>query len=188
MSETNLSGKQSDDFLQIVEASSHANLSACLQCKKCTSGCPVAARADVKAHELVRLTQLGEREAVLSSKMIWECTSCQTCATRCPQNVSIAAMNDTLRMMSCEAGTAHGDTTVPAFNDSFLGSVRRHGRVFELGLMTAYKLRTKNLTEDVDHAPTLLMKGKLSLTPTNVPNPSERERIFSNAEKAKGQP
>ena len=31
------------------------------------------------------------------------------------------------------------------FNRSFLGSVRRHGRVFEVGMMAAYKLRTGDL-------------------------------------------
>jgi heterodisulfide reductase subunit C len=174
------------DFFREVEARSHAGLSACLQCKKCTSGCPVAGRADLKAHELVRLTQLGQREAVLQSRMIWECTSCQTCFTRCPQKVSIAALNDTLRIMSTEA-QAPQKSTAPIFNDVFLRSIKRRGRVYELGLMAAYKLRTMRLFEDVDKAPTLLIKRKLKLLPTNVPGRAERKRIFARAKKAKGQ-
>jgi heterodisulfide reductase subunit C2 len=184
--------EQLRSFLDEVESRSHANLSACLQCKKCTSGCPVAGRADLKAHELVRMTQLGQRERVLKSKMIWECTSCQTCATRCPQNVSIAAMNDTLRMLSREGETQPENTTTPVFNDIFLRSIKRRGRVYELGLMAAYKFRTLRLMEDVDKAPTMLLKRKLKLIPKNVPGREERKRIFAKARKAnrpsKGEP
>jgi heterodisulfide reductase subunit C2 len=183
-----ISSKPIQDFSREVEERSHANLNACLQCKKCTSGCPVAGRADFKAHELVRLTQLGQRDTVLQSRMIWECTSCQTCATRCPQNVSIAAMNDTLRMMSREAKATFKKTTTPVFNDIFLRSVRRRGRVYELGLMAAYKLRTMRLFEDVDKAPTMLIKRKLKLLPKNVPGKADRKRIFARAKKARGIP
>jgi heterodisulfide reductase subunit C len=183
-----ISAKRIQDFSDEVEARSHANLMACLQCKKCTSGCPVAGRADFKAYELVRLTQLGQRSAVLASRMIWECTSCQTCATRCPQGVSIAAMNDALRMMSREAESTFEETTVPVFNDIFLRSIRRRGRVYELGLMVAYKFRTMRLFEDVDKAPTMLIKRKLKLIPKNVPGRADRKRIFARARKAREQP
>ena len=182
-----ISPKQLQDFSQEVEQRSHANLMACLQCKKCTSGCPVAGRADLKAHELVRMTQLGLRDQVLQSRMIWECTSCQTCATRCPQNVSIATMNDTLRMMSREGEATFEKTTVPVFNDIFLRSVRRRGRIYELGLMAAYKFRTLRLFEDVDKAPTMLIKRKLKLLPKNVPGRAERKRIFARAKRAREQ-
>jgi heterodisulfide reductase subunit C len=182
-----VSSKHIQDFAQEVEERSHANLMACLQCKKCTSGCPVAGRADFRAHELLRLTQLGQRDQVLQSRMIWECTSCQTCATRCPQGVSIAAMNDTLRMMSREAEATFSKTTVPVFNDIFLRSIRRRGRVYELGLMAAYKFRTMRLLEDVDKAPTMLIKRKLKLLPKNVPGRADRKRIFARAKKAREQ-
>jgi len=52
----------SGDFAALVEAESHANLMACLQCKKCTSGCPVAAVADIKPHEMVRMVQFGQKD------------------------------------------------------------------------------------------------------------------------------
>jgi heterodisulfide reductase subunit C2 len=169
------------DFASEVERMSHAGLSACLQCQKCTAGCPVAGRADLRAHELVWLTRLGQREEVLNSRMIWECTSCQTCRTRCPQAVDIAAMNDTLRRMSRQGDTVSEKTTLPVFNDAFLRSVRRRGRVYEVGLMAAYKLRTLRLLEDMDQLPTMLIKRKLKLLPKNVPGRAERKRLFSRA-------
>ena len=83
-----------------VKERSGASPMSCYQCAKCSSGCPVASRGDFKPHELVRMVQTDQRQAVLSSRFIWECTSCQTCATRCPQKVDIAVMIDALRAMS----------------------------------------------------------------------------------------
>ena len=76
-----------------VEAESRSGASpmSCYPVRQVHRGCPVAGRADIKPHELVRLVQIGQRGAVLASRCIWECTSCQTCVTRCPQKVDIAA-------------------------------------------------------------------------------------------------
>ncbi len=165
-------------FPQEVEAASGARLAPCFQCQKCSSGCPVAAGADIKPHELVRLVQLGERDAVLSSRMIWECTSCQTCWTRCPQAVELPAIVDALRRLSRGAGKVTPDTAVPVFNDLFLTAVRRLGRVYELGLMAAFKLRTRRVFQDFGKLPAMLHKGKLALRPTFVRGHSERAKAF----------
>jgi heterodisulfide reductase subunit C len=165
-------------FVQEVEAAAGARLALCFQCQKCTSGCPIAACADVKPHELIRLVQLGERDDVLSSRMIWECTSCQTCWTRCPQGVELPAVIDALRRLSRRSRKVTPNTAVPVFNDIFLGAVRRMGRVHELGLMVAFKLRTRSFFRDVGKLPAMLRKGKLALRPAWVGGRSERARVF----------
>lgn len=189
-----------------LKAKSGASPMSCLQCAKCTSGCPVASRADVKPHELVRLVQMDQRRAVLASRSIWECTSCQTCATRCPQKVDVAAMKDALRAMSRAAGVASRETTVPAFDEAFLRNVRKRGRVHEAGLMVEYKLRSladvawrfpvaagpqawvealrrgaRQLLADADKAPAMMAKGKLSLLPPRVRGKAQREAMFRRA-------
>lgn len=160
-----------------------ANVLSCYQCRKCTAGCPVAARADIKPHELVRLVQLGQRDTVLSCQAIWECTSCQTCITRCPQKVDIAALNDLLRRTSRESGKVVAGTTVPAFNDIFLGTVRRLGRMYEMGLMVTFKLRTLKLLADVNKFPMMLLKRKLSIFPKLVSGGAQRKRMFEQAKR-----
>ena len=152
-----------------------ADVMRCYQCTKCSSGCPVAARSDLKPHEVVRLLQFDQCEEVLASRFIWECTSCQTCTTRCPQMVDIAALNDALRIMSHATGRA------PVFNEAFLASVRNRGRVYELGLMASYKLRTGRLLEDADKAPMMLSKGKLPLLGPRVRGGAERKAMFRRA-------
>jgi len=164
-----------------VKERSGASPMRCYQCAKCSSGCPVAARGDLKPHELVRLVQTDQRQAVLSSRFLWECTSCQTCATRCPQQVDIAGMIDALRGMSRGAQAVVASTAVPVFNDIFLDAVRERGRIFELGLMLRFKLRTRRLFEDAGKAPMMLRKGKLALSAPQVGGKEEREAMFSRA-------
>jgi heterodisulfide reductase subunit C len=164
-----------------VKLRSGASPMSCLQCAKCSSGCPVASRADLKPHEVVRMVQLDQREAVLASRFIWECTSCQTCSTRCPQQVDPAAINDVLRAMSRAAGKVAAETAVPAFNDIFLDAVRRRGRIYEMGLMVRFKLRTRRLFEDIGKAPAMLLKGKLPLVGPRIAGRAERKAMFRRA-------
>ncbi|HEX7500084.1 MAG TPA: 4Fe-4S dicluster domain-containing protein [Polyangia bacterium] len=175
------------DFALQVEAESHANLMACLQCKKCTSGCPVAAMADIKPHEIVRMVQFGQRDELLASKMLWQCTSCQTCATRCPQKVSVAALNDGLRRMSLGA-KAPSKSAVVTFNDIFMRAVRRRGRMNEAGLMASFKLRTLRLFQDMGKLPMMLWKGKMPLFQSAAPGRSEREAMFERASRIASPP
>ena len=164
-----------------VKARSGASPMSCYQCAKCSSGCPVADRADFKPHEVIRMVQMDRRQAVLSSRFIWECTSCQTCSTRCPQKVDLAAMNDALRAMSRAANAVAPGTAAPVFNDIFLDAVRTRGRVYEIGLMVRFKLRTKRFLEDARKAPLMLLKGKLPLLGPRVRGRAGREDLFRRA-------
>ena len=173
----NIGGGLADE----VHERSGASPMRCYQCAKCSSGCPVADGADRKPHELVRMVQTDQRQAVLTSRFIWACTSCHTCTTRCPQQVDIAGMIDALREMSRRAAAAAPATAVPVFNEIFLDAVRERGRIFELGLMLGFKLRTRRLFEDVDKAPMMLLKGKLPLSSPRVAGKDERDALFGRA-------
>ena len=174
-------GQIGGDLAAEVGTASGTSPMSCYQCTKCSSGCPVAGRGDLRSHELVRLVQMNQRETVLGSRFIWECTSCQTCITRCPQKVDICAMNDALRTMSLREGRVAPGTAVPVFNQAFLNGVRKRGRVHELGLMAAFKLRTKRFLEDFDKAPMMFSKGKLPLFGDRVRGRAERKKLFSRA-------
>ncbi len=183
MSEMLQSQEAAADFASLVERETHANLMACLQCQKCTSGCPVSAMADVKPHEIVRKVQFGLRDELLGSRMLWQCTSCQTCATRCPQQVSVAAITDGLRRLSVRAKTSR-QSAAPVFNRIFMQAIRKRGRMHEAGLLAGFKLRTLRLFEDMAKLPMMLWKGKLPLFPSAAPGRKEREGIFARAAQA----
>lgn len=169
------------DFAREITSRSGASPLSCYQCQKCSSGCPVASGGDLKPHELVRLIQLNQPDPVLSSRFIWECTSCQTCITRCPQKVNIAAMNDALRAMSRAAGKVAPGTAVPIFNDLFLEAIQKRGRVHEASLMASYKLHTGRLFGDLSKLPAIVLKGKLPLVGTHVAGSGERTAMFLRA-------
>jgi hypothetical protein len=72
------------------------------------------------------------------------------------------------------------------FNEIFLNAVRKRGRVFEPGLMTMYKLRTRRFFEDMGKLPMMLTKRKLPLLPHNVPGSGQRQEMFKRAARGAG--
>ena len=172
----------SSDFLDEVCQRAGTPVSACFQCHKCTTGCPIGPDMDFLPSQIMRLVHLGAEAEALGSEAIWLCASCETCTTRCPMGIDIAAVMDALRVMAIDRQVALPDAHGREFNRSFLGSVRRHGRVFEMGMMAAYKLRTRDLLSDVDKVPAMLAKGKLSLLPKRSGSVKEVRDVFRRAE------
>lgn len=165
------------EFLQEVQRRSEQNLALCYQCGNCTAGCPVSFAYDYPVNRIMRMLQAGRKQAVLASKAIWLCASCETCTTRCPNDIDVARIMDVLRHMARAEGLV-AEPPVRAFWDSFLSSVERHGRVFEIGLMASYMGRTGKILTDADLAPLALGKGKLSLRPHNIKAVEEIRDIF----------
>ena len=155
---------------------------ACFQCHKCSTGCPIGPDMDLLPSQVMRLVHLGAETEVLESKAIWLCASCEACTTRCPQGIDIAGVMDALRILAVERKAAVPDGRGKQFNRSFLGSVRRHGRVFEAGMLAMYKLRSGDLFTDVSKVPQMLAKGKISFLPRRSGSSKEVREIFKRAE------
>jgi len=165
-------------FLAAVEARSGERVSRCFQCGKCSNGCPLAFAMDLKPNQIMRMVQLGLEEELLRSKTIWICAGCQTCTTRCPNDIDIAHLMDSLRQLSQEAGVPPAEPKVVKFHEAFLDSIRRHGRVYELGMVARYKLCTLDLLSDTKLAWKMLKKGKLRFLPSGVEGKKEIRRMF----------
>ncbi|MDH5461240.1 MAG: 4Fe-4S dicluster domain-containing protein [Candidatus Bathyarchaeota archaeon] len=81
----------------------------CFQCGTCTADCPIARFDDFyRPRKLVRMTQLGLKERLLSSDVIWLCSTCFTCIDHCPQDVGIASIVRALRNLTVEEGRMPG--------------------------------------------------------------------------------
>lgn len=106
MSKKNLKGKVDIDLLQLkkgdliqeVENLCNENLYGCYQCGTCSAGCPFIDEMDLSPDEVIRYVILDRKE-VLNSKTIWLCSSCFTCAERCPRDINITKIMEALRQI-----------------------------------------------------------------------------------------
>ena len=93
----------------------------CIQCGKCTGGCPVSIRSSLNPRRLIYEALMGERFNPIERTEIWECTTCATCAERCPKNVRPYEVVLELRSNVIESGREK-----PAVRDA-LESTFMHG-------------------------------------------------------------
>jgi heterodisulfide reductase subunit C len=106
LSKKNLKGKVDIDLLQLkkgdliqeVENLCNENLYGCYQCGTCSAGCPFIDEMDLSPDEVIRYVILDRKE-VLNSKTIWLCSSCFTCAERCPRDINITKIMEALRQI-----------------------------------------------------------------------------------------
>ena len=138
---------------------------------------------DLLPSDAMLAIQLGMREEVLRSKTIWICASCQTCTARCPNDIDVAGVMDTLRQLSQESGVAAGEERVVRFHRAFLASVRRHGRAYELGLAARYKLSTRDFFSDTGLGMKMLRRGKLALLPARMKGRRDVREMFDRKKK-----
>jgi len=168
-------------FLTAVDAHSGECVSLCYQCRKCTNGCPLTFAMDLMPNQVMRMVQLGLEEEVLRSKTIWVCASCQTCTTRCPNDIDIAHLMDALRQLSRKASMV-SEPKVLKFHQALLDSVRRHGQMFELGMVGRYKLTAMDPFSGTKLGIELLKKGKLKFLPHNIKERKEVRDMFKPKE------
>lgn len=158
----------------------------CVQCGKCTASCPIAPEMDLKPSQVLRHIQVNSRKKVLECSTIWLCASCETCSSRCPEKIEIATIMDTLRKMAVEAGVAPGQKQIVAFDKIFLDSIKRHGRVHELGLVIRYNMASRQPTKDAHLGPLMLGKGKLSLLAHKIRELPAVRQIFQQSRRYVG--
>jgi heterodisulfide reductase subunit C2 len=154
------------------------NVAACYQCGKCSAGCPMAEEMPLKPHQMLRLAQLDLSEKLLADESLWLCLTCETCTARCPNEVDPARIIDGLRELALRKEPASAPRRIIALHRSMLEQIESHGRVFELGAIVAYKLRTGTYFNDALSAPGMYLRGKLALLPKSIEGRDEVRRIF----------
>lgn len=156
----------------------------CYHCRKCSAGCPMTAAMEYNPNRVIKMIQLGMREQLLGSATIWLCVSCETCITRCPNEVDIARMMDVLRQMAIETGVAAKEKNILKFHEAFLANIKRGGRINEPSLMVEYKLKSWDLFSDMAMGLDMFMKGKLSLISPRTKDMGSVRRIFEKTKQS----
>ncbi len=170
-----------------LDAEVERAVAACYQCGKCSAGCPMAEAMDLLPNRLLRLVQLGRIDKAAAAEAPWLCVSCQTCTTRCPQSVDCAAVLDALRQIAVGRGLVpRRQQRTLLFQQAFLESIRRYGRVHEVELIGRFKTRAllgdlnvPLFFKDALLAPRLYRRGKLHLTGETVRDRDLVARIFA---------
>ena len=153
------------DFIKAIQPLTGNNTSLCYQCKKCSAGCPIIYEMDYTPTQIIRAIRLGMKDLVLKSKTIWLCTSCETCATRCPQDIEITDVMDAARKLAVKEKVAPGIKGIPDFYRAFALMMKIFGRMYELGVILSFKFMKKGFMKELPIGLKLIKFGKLKLLP-----------------------
>jgi heterodisulfide reductase subunit C len=116
------------------------NLKLCFQCGTCTADCPIARFSEIyHPRKLMRMTQLGLKERVLSSEALWFCAACFTCVDHCPQGVDIAGVLRALRNIAVKKGF------MPAVFEKLTDNIMKTGYAYKIPELRIKKRREKGL-------------------------------------------
>jgi len=81
------------------------DLFTCIQCGKCTGGCPVSIKSPLNIRRVIRESTVREDLHIFFDRLeIWDCTTCSTCAIRCPRGLRPVDAIIGLREMMVEEG------------------------------------------------------------------------------------
>ncbi|MEA1935912.1 MAG: 4Fe-4S dicluster domain-containing protein [Thermodesulfobacteriota bacterium] len=155
----------------------------CYHCRKCTAGCPVAFAMDYNPNTIIKMIQMGRRDEVLNSSTIWLCASCETCVTRCPNEVDIARMMDVLREMAIESEVRIKEKNILKFHEAFLSNVKMGGRINEPLMIVNYKLKSGDYFSDMALGISMFIKGKLFLLSPRTKDMKSVKKIFEETKR-----
>lgn len=150
------------NFLKEVIQGSGQNLLECLQCGKCSGSCPITSNAVPGPRHLIALILSGMKQQSLQDPTWWYCVSCGSCASRCPVEINMYQVATTLCEMAEKTGIKPSEPAIHLFEEVFLKSVRKNGRVQELKAVMEYNLRRLAPFKDAAKGAKLMVKGAIN--------------------------
>jgi heterodisulfide reductase subunit C len=129
--------------------------------------------------QILRLVQLGQKESLLHSSAIWLCIGCETCVTRCPNEIHAGAVIDALRQIAMAENVPAAERSVYKLHVAFLDSIRWWGRLHELSMLLQHKLTSgDNLLNNMDMGLDMFIKGKIHPLPKRIKGMDEVKKLF----------
>ena len=168
-------------FVERVSELSHQNVQRCFYCLRCSAGCPAAYAMDYSPAQILRLVQLGQKDTLLHSSAIWLCIGCETCGTRCPNEIHAGAVIDALRQIAIHDHVPPAERSVFKLHVAFLDSIRIWGRLHELSMIVQHRLLifpSRDVFSDLDQGLGMFLRGKLELLPHPIKARDEVKRLF----------
>ena len=81
-------------------------LSLCMQCGMCSGSCPIGGEMDNGPRKLFMMIRAGMKEEVLTASTMWNCTQCYNCVVRCPRQVPVTYILQSLAAHAHREGYA----------------------------------------------------------------------------------
>lgn len=172
--------KRSSGLAAEIRDATGVDAMECYQCQKCSAGCPLVEIADVKPHEVMRMIQLGMEQQLIDSKHLWMCIGCETCGTRCPNELPTSTVLDYLRKKAQDGGQASAQPDIVAFHKAFLDTVKKYGRLHEVSMIQKYKLATGDYFKDMKLGLKLFARGKIKLFAQKTAGIKEIRKLFED--------
>ena len=175
-------------LLEQIEAEGPFQTGACFQCRKCTNGCPITFAMDLYPDEVIRMIILGQRETVLTCQTIWVCAACETCTTRCPNDVKIAELMDCLKELAVREGVPSSQPRILTLHETFLNNIKKRGRLNETTFLPAYMIKSGDFLDkwnsetwryNLKLGRQMFSKGRLPLRPTSIQGKDEVRKILA---------
>jgi len=170
-------------FNNEVNSFSKVNVNSCWHCKSCSGGCPFSFAMDYHPNQVIRLVQLGQKQAVLECQTIWICVGCHTCSTNCPLASDMSSIMDSLRQIALRENVRIAEPDIFNFPQEVSNPIERYGRTHKLEIMLRYKLVKRNWFEDMDVGLKMLAKRKLDLLPSKIDKMTDIKQIFNDRAK-----
>ncbi len=149
-------------FTDEVMHRSGQNLLACLQCGKCSGGCPITSHHTGGPRRLIARILGGMQQESLADPTWWYCVSCGTCANRCPVEINMYAVATALCEMAAEQGVTPAEADIHLFEELFLKSIKKNGRVQELKTVMQFNLRSFKPFKDALTGAKMMLRGAVS--------------------------
>jgi len=172
------------DFLDEIYALPGGHeVKKCIQCGTCSGSCPTSYVMDHAPRKIFSLIRAGFRDEVLSSNTIWFCTSCYTCAVRCPKDIKITDVMYALKRLAVAEGKAKGQKGV-VLSKIFAALVNKYGRNHETELMMRYIIQAEpfNFLQFVPQGWTLFVNRRLPFLPHRIKNINQLRTILKKVD------
>jgi ferredoxin len=112
------------DFLPELKRYGEFSIETCFNCGNCSAVCPLSSEEENFPRRMIRYTQLGMRDKLLSSRELWMCYYCGECTATCPRQADPGEFMAAARRYAIakydRLGLARLLYTSPIFNLLFL--------------------------------------------------------------------
>ena len=176
------------DFIrEISRLPGGEGITACIQCGTCSASCPNANLMEYSPRKIIAMARAGMKEEVLRSNSMWYCLTCHLCSVRCPRDIKPAEIMHTLECLSVKHSLDSKQTRTSAMYKTFVDSIESHGRVYELGFMLKFYLKTNPFAlfglmgVGID----LFLCGRLALAPGKAKGAGKVKALLERAQALK---